>query len=143
MRSTLLKLFSAALALVLLTGLGGCGGRKPAFSDGSAALAYVPLDDRPDNVERAEYLAESLDYELRMPDVDLYAPKLDGQPRNANGTQSGDRAALYECCLLYTSQFHSAVYAIRHFMTIPFASLPGTKGHETKWPYCACFSVAL
>lgn len=99
MRSTLLKLFSAALALVLLTGLGGCGGRKPAFSDGSAALAYVPLDDRPDNVERAEYLAESLDYELRMPDVDLYATKLDGQPRNANGTQSGDRAALYEWVL--------------------------------------------
>jgi len=62
-------------------------------------LAYVPLDDRPDNVERAEYLAESLDYDLLMPGRDLYATKLDGQPLNAAGTQSGNRAALYEWVL--------------------------------------------
>ena len=99
MQRTFFKLFSAAMALVLLTGLAGCGGRKPTISDVPARLAYVPLDDRPDNVERAEYLAESLDYELLMPDGDLYATRLDGQPRNANGTQSGDRAALYEWVL--------------------------------------------
>lgn len=92
-------LLAAAMALVLLAGLAGCGTRKPTFPDGPAKLAYVPLDDRPDNVERAEYLAESLDYDLLMPDMDLYATKLDGQPLNADGTQSGNRAALYEWVL--------------------------------------------
>lgn len=99
MRNTVSKLLAASMALVLLTGLTGCGARKPTFPDGPAKLAYVPLDDRPDNVERAEYLAKSLDYDLLMPDRDLYATKLDGQPLNADGTQYGDRAALYEWVL--------------------------------------------
>jgi len=95
MRDTVSKLLAASMALVLLAGLTGCGARKPTFPDEPMKLAYVPLDDRPDNVERAEYLAESLDYDLLMPGRDLYATKLDGQPLNADGTQSGDRAALY------------------------------------------------
>jgi hypothetical protein len=99
MRRTVSKFMAAAMALVLLGELTGCGTRKPTFSDGPVKLAYVPLDDRPDNVERAEYLAESLDYDLLMPDMDLYATKLDGQPLNADGTQSGDRAELYEWVL--------------------------------------------
>ena len=98
MRKTIIRLFSAALALALLAGTAGCGQRR-AVSDGPAKLAYVPLDDRPDNVERAEYLAESLGYELLMPAADLFATKLDGQPPNPNGGQSGDRAALYEWAL--------------------------------------------
>lgn len=89
-------LLAAVMVLVLLT---GCGTRKPTFPDGPRKLAYIPLDDRPDNVERAGYLAESLDYDLLMPDMDLYSTKLDGQPLNADGTQSGDRAALYEWVL--------------------------------------------
>lgn len=90
------RLAATAAALALLTGLtAGCAGRR---SDPSA-LAYVPLDDRPDNVERAEYLAESLGYDLRMPDVGLYATRLDGQPLNESGLPCGDRAALYEWVL--------------------------------------------
>ena len=53
-------------------------------------VAYVPLDDRPDNVERVEYLAASLGYRLAMPEADLYRTRLDGQPKNENGTQYGD-----------------------------------------------------
>jgi hypothetical protein len=59
----------------------------------------VPLDDRPDNVERVDYLARSLGYTLEMPESGLYATKLDGQPLNQNGTRYGDRAALYEWVL--------------------------------------------
>ena len=63
---------------------------------GAPVIAYVPLDDRPDNAERVVYLAESLGYELAMPERDLYRTRLDGQPPNENGTQYGDRGALYE-----------------------------------------------
>lgn len=67
---------------------GACGtGDPPA---GAPVIAYVPLDDRPDNAERVVYLAESLGYELAMPERDLYRTRLDGQPPNENGTQYGD-----------------------------------------------------
>lgn len=99
MRDRVSRLLAASMVLVLLAGLTGCGAPKPTFPDGPVKLAYVPLDDRPDNVERAEYLAESLDYDLLMPDRDLCATKLDGQPLNADGTPSGNRAALYEWVL--------------------------------------------
>lgn len=95
------RLLAAVLACVLLT---GCGAQRtepletePAAE--GAEIAYVPLDDRPDNVERVVYLAESLGYELAMPEADLYRTRLDGQPLNENGTQYGDMAALYEWVL--------------------------------------------
>ena len=59
----------------------------------------MPLDDRPDNVERAVYLAESLGYQLAMPETDDYRTRLQDQPLNENGTQYGDRADLYEWVL--------------------------------------------
>ena len=73
---------------------GACGTGDPRA--GAPVIAYVPLDDRPDNAERVVYLAESLGYELAMPERDLYRTRLDGQPPNENGTQYGDRGALYE-----------------------------------------------
>ena len=92
------QIIAAALAAAMLT---GCGVQRtepqpqePAPA--GAEVAYVPLDDRPDNVERVEYLADSLGYALQMPEADLYRTRLDGQPLNANGTQSGDRGALYD-----------------------------------------------
>jgi hypothetical protein len=100
----LLKIVPLMLALGLLA---GCG--EPAVTDAttlpqsapahSGTIAYVPLDDRPDNAERVAYLAESLGYELKEPKPDLYKTSLDGQPLNANGTRYGDRAALYEWVL--------------------------------------------
>lgn len=64
-------------------------------SGSEKVIAYVPLDDRPDNEERVIYLAESLGYTLEIPERDLYHTALDGQPLNANGTQSGDRGTLF------------------------------------------------
>ena len=94
------RILAAALACVLLA---GCGVRTPAPAEETPeerpVIAYVPLDDRPDNVERVVYLAESMGYSLVMPEADLYRTRLDGQPTNENGTQYGDIAALYEWVL--------------------------------------------
>ena len=95
------RLLAAALACVLLSGCGETAG-TPVFSEAQTeekVIAYVPLDDRPDNVERVEYLAESLGYTLEMPELDRYRTRLDHQPLNENGTQYGDLAALYEWVL--------------------------------------------
>lgn len=92
---------AAFLACVMLT---GCGTNQteqtaePAEVDGPV-IAYIPLDDRPDNAERVVYLANSLNYRLEMPEEDWYQTKLDAQPLNENGTQYGDRAKLYEWVL--------------------------------------------
>lgn len=91
------RILAAVLACTMLA---GCDAKPtpPAEEEPEAAgaeVAYVPLDDRPDNVERVEYLADSLGYALKMPERDLYRTCLDGQPLNQNGTQSGDRGALY------------------------------------------------
>lgn len=93
-----------AVGLSGLLLLAGCGGRRtePLETEPppeGEAVAYVPLDDRPDNVERVAYLAESLGYVLELPEANLYRTRLDGQPKNENGIQCGDRAALYSWVL--------------------------------------------
>ena len=102
MKKRILALMMACLLLA------GCGPVRTDPADAQiwdtnpefeVTVAYVPLDDRPDNEERVIYLAESLGYTLLMPERDLYHTVLDGQPTNSNGTQSGDRAALYEWVL--------------------------------------------
>ena len=96
------RFLAAMLACLLLS---GCGAVRTEPVDQESAptdepvIAYVPLDDRPDNVERAVYLADSLGYELAMPEADDYRTRLQDQPLNENGTQYGDRADLYEWVL--------------------------------------------
>ncbi len=62
----------------------------------TASIAYIPLDDRPVNTTRAALLARSAGFSLIMPEKDLYRTSLDGQPRNANGSQFGDGNALLD-----------------------------------------------
>jgi len=95
------RFLAAALSCVMLA---GCGAQRtePAAEEPTVdgeVIAYVPLDDRPDNEERVVYLAESLGYTLKMPERDLYHTALDDQPTNANGTQYGDRGALFSWVL--------------------------------------------
>lgn len=59
-------------------------------------IAYVPLDDRTDNMEDVVYLAQASGYQVVMPEGDVYCTRLDGQKKNANGTQYGDREALFQ-----------------------------------------------
>lgn len=100
----LYKLIASILAVALLSGCGmtGTKSESPKKSTtktttlNSGNIAYVPLDDRPDNVERVEYLANSLGFTVKMPDEDLYKTYLDNQGTNSNGTQYGNRGALYE-----------------------------------------------
>ena len=96
------RVLAAALACFILAGCGPVR-TEPLDQEGAQAdapvIAYVPLDDRPDNVERVVYLAESLGYALAMPEADDYRTTLDGQPLNDNGTQSGDRGALFRWVL--------------------------------------------
>lgn len=94
------RLWAAVLALALLA---GCApGRteplpypEPAAAEPGKTIAYVPLDDRPDNVERVVYLAESLGYALAMPEKVLYRTALDGQPKNFDSLQRGEPWSLY------------------------------------------------
>ena len=94
------KLLAPALALSLLAGC--AGGEAPVYADAAqptAVVAYLPLDDRPVNDDRVVYLGQSLGYEMRLPDRSLYHTCLDEQETNPNGSQYGDRAALYEWLL--------------------------------------------
>ena len=95
------RILAAALACTLLT---GCGHKRTEPMPAQPAaegqvIAYVPLDDRPDNVGRVVYLAESLGYVLEMPEAADYRTRRKDQPLNSNGTQSGDRADLFEWVL--------------------------------------------
>lgn len=96
------RLLAAGLACALLAGCGPVS-TEPVDQESAPVdepvIAYVPLDDRPDNEERVVYLADSLGYELRLPERDDYQTRLDGQPLNKNDTQYGDRADLYEWVL--------------------------------------------
>ena len=91
--------FSALLLALIM--LGGCGVERtePLADDAppedSVKVAYVPLDDRPNNYECMEYMAQSLDYELLMPEPEAFSTRLN----SAEGSKSGDRAAVYEWLL--------------------------------------------
>ena len=92
------KRFLAGILVCLL--LTGCGPRRTEVlaqepvAEGPT-IAYVPLDDRPDNVERVVYLAQSLGYQLAMPEPVSYHTALDGQPKNYGSLQCGDPWSLY------------------------------------------------
>lgn len=99
-----IRLAAVLLVLVLLTGCvqpgaTSSGVLQPEPSVKTGNVCYIPLDDRPDNLERVEYLANSLGYTLLIPEEDLFRTKLDSQPLNENGTQYGHRAALYQWVL--------------------------------------------
>ena len=135
------RLWAAVLALVLLA---GCApGRteplpypEPAASEPGKTIAYVPLDDRPDNVERVVYLAESLGYALAMPEKVLYRTALDGQPKNFDSLQRGEPWSLFTWVLeqeaagcdryiLSLDQLHSGGLVASRSMTGYDIELPG------------------
>ena len=84
------RILAAVMACLLLA---GCAPTVPPEEEPAVdgpEIAYVPLDDRPDNVERVVYLAESLGYQLVMPEKVLYRTALDGQPKNFDSVQRGE-----------------------------------------------------
>lgn len=104
---------AAALVAIVLC-LAGCayGGTGDATADvtqppadgGShetlLRVAYVPLDNRPINKERVQYLAQAASIELIMPDEELYRTALDNMAPNEDGSTIGDRRRIREWLLL-------------------------------------------
>lgn len=91
------KMLAAGLACLMLA---GCGAQrtKPLAEEPEPTgevIAYVPLDDRPDNVERVLYLAESLGYRMVMPELADYRTALDGQPLNYDSLSCGNPWSLF------------------------------------------------
>ena len=62
-------------------------------------VAYIPIDNRPVNKERVEYLAQSVGIELLMPREELYRTVLDNMELNADGSTMGNREALCQWLL--------------------------------------------
>ena len=105
------RILAAALCMSLLSGCGAAPAKlpEPEQPEASPAIAYVPLDDRPDNVGRVQYLAESLGYTLNMPEEWMYKTLLDGQLEDyytengltvtADAGQCGSPADLYDWVL--------------------------------------------
>lgn len=67
---------------------------KAAADYNKTKIAYIPLDNRPVNYDRAVYLASAAGFELLMPDEDLFRTALDNMTPNSNGTTYGDREKL-------------------------------------------------
>ncbi|WP_409969161.1 DUF4127 family protein [Bengtsoniella intestinalis] len=83
------------LAMALLTGCSSQAVIQLPAQEAGMTVAYIPLDDRPVNDDRVVYLAESLGLEFLMPDQSLYHTALDYQEVNSDGSQYGDRGALW------------------------------------------------
>lgn len=118
MKKRLLSLILlAALLMGMMCPIGAANdtGEKAEASQG--AIVYIPLDDRPLNLRRVQQLADSLDLQLILPDTDLYATKLDGQPKNANGTQSGDRGALMAWLMEQAEQYDTFIISLDQLLS--------------------------
>ena len=133
------RVLALVLACLMLT---GCGPRRTEPLDQESAqadapeIAYVPLDDRPDNVERVVYLAESLGYRLALPELPDYHTALDGQPKNYDSLQCGNPWSLYTWVLdqeaagcdryiLSLDQIHSGGLVSSRCMTGDAVPIPG------------------
>lgn len=82
-----------------------------------SAIVYIPLDDRPLSMSRVQQLADSLDLTLVMPDQDLFATKLDGQAKNANGTQCGDRGTLLEWLMEQSERYDTFLISLDQLLS--------------------------
>ncbi len=59
-------------------------------------VAYIPIDNRPVNYDRAIMLAKSVGIDLVTPEEDLFRTALDNMSPNKNGSTYGDREKLLE-----------------------------------------------
>ena len=57
-------------------------------------IAYIPLDNRPVNKDRVEYLAQAAGFELFIPEEELYRTALDNMTPNSDGSTLGNREEL-------------------------------------------------
>ena len=92
----LISLFLCAILCV--TAFSACSKKEeePETTADPLKIAYIPLDNRPVNKERVEFLAQSAGFELLMPEEDLYRTALDNMNKNSDGSTHGNREKLLE-----------------------------------------------
>jgi len=91
------RLLCIALSIIMLTSVLSL----PVSAEGTKnhngiSVAYIPIDNRPVNLQRVQMLAKATGIELLMPEEDLYRTALDNMKPNSNGSTYGDREALLE-----------------------------------------------
>lgn len=67
---------------------------RESASGNNVKIAYIPLDNRPVNKDRVEYLAASAGFELLIPEESLYRTALDNMTPNPDGSTIGNRKEL-------------------------------------------------
>ena len=112
-KQCLIRLLSLVLCTVLLSAFVSCDSDGTVSENDSSDLqseaessmndtsdnvptrvAYIPLDNRPVNKDRVEYLAQSVGIELVMPEEELYRTALDNMQPNSDGSTIGNREKL-------------------------------------------------
>lgn len=94
------RLLGFVLSVIMLTSL-LIATPYPAEAEGNKnynglKVAYIPIDNRPVNYDRAIMLAKSVGIDLVMPEEDLFRTALDNMSPNKNGSTYGDREELLE-----------------------------------------------
>ena len=91
-RPLLTLLLFAACALTIIS----CGNCGSGCRHQAKTICYVPIDDRPVNCERVEYLCAAVGFDLLMPEKELTGTRLDNMEPFEGGRTCGDRQALFE-----------------------------------------------
>lgn len=94
------RLLGFVLSVIMLTSL-LIATPYPAEAEGNKnynglKVAYIPIDNRPVNYDRAIMLAKSVGIDLVTPEEDLFRTALDNMSPNKNGSTYGDREKLLE-----------------------------------------------
>lgn len=93
-KSVCLRYAAVIICLVGICILSGCVPSPEKQAETTYRVAYVPLDNRPVNQERVQYLAKSAGITLWMPQEELYRTALDNMSPNADGSTIGNREEL-------------------------------------------------
>ncbi len=92
------RLLCIALSVIMLTTIVSISGvsvnAEANKNYNGTRVAYIPIDNRPVNLQRVQMLAKATGIELLMPDEDLYRTALDNMEPNSNGSTYGDREEL-------------------------------------------------
>lgn len=100
-------------------------------------VGYLPLDNRPVNDLRPVYQAESVGWEILMPEESLYATRLDGQDPNPNGLTCGDREGLLAWLKENESKCDVLIISLDQLLSGGLVSSRWLNNTDLEWEYAA------
>ena len=100
-------------------------------------VGYLPLDNRPVNDLRPVYQAQSVGWEILMPEESLYATRLDGQEPNPNGLTCGDREGLLAWLKENEAQCDVLVISLDQLLSGGLVSSRWLNNTDLEWEYAA------